>query len=121
MKFGIVIGSLLISGCAIHYYDKESGAEHIYGFGHMVMKAKSPDNTHQAIVRGTDIWGLGLGYNDDGGYFSLGWDSVRRIEIIDENTTVDLIWPNSNFLNTRIGSSFPGTTLKQSNTEEGSQ
>ena len=70
LSFGI----LICTGCAIHYYDTETGAEHIFGIGHMVMKASSPKDNFQSIVRGTDIFGLGFGKNDDGGYLSLGWD-----------------------------------------------
>ncbi len=106
-----LIALLSLSGCAIHYYDNNTGAEHIFGFGHMVMKVSSPKGTHQAIVGGTDILGIGLGKNNDGTYLSLGWDSRRRIEVINENTSVDLEWPNGDFLNTRIGSSGPETVL----------
>lgn len=97
----------IFSGCAVHYYDTKTGAEHIFGLGHMVMKASSPVNSHQAIVRGTDIFGLGLGKSDDGGYLSFGFETRRRIEIINENTTVNLIWPTGSFLETRIGANSP--------------
>lgn len=109
---------VLFSGCAVHYYDKKTGAEHIFGFGHMVMKVSTPEDSHHAIVQGTDIVGFGIGKNRDGGYFSLGWDRRRKIEVIDENTTVDLFWPDSNFLNTRIGSSWPKDNLLQYGLEE---
>lgn len=94
------------SGCALHYYDERTGSEHIFGLGYMVMKVSAPKNEHQAIVTGTDIVGLGIGLNEDGGYLTVGWDVRRRIEIIDENASVDLAWPDSNFLNTRVGSSW---------------
>lgn len=109
----VSVSLMSLCGCAVHYYDKRTGAEHILGFGHMVMKVSAPENSHQAIVRGTDIVGLGIGQNKDGGYLSLGWDNRRWIEIIDKNTTVDLIWPNGNFLNTRVGSSGPRSSLPQ--------
>lgn len=120
-RLSILTASVLASSCAIHYYDKESEAEHIFGFGHLVMKASSPKNSHQAIVQGSDIWGLGLGTKDNGAFFSLGWDSVRKIKIIDKNTIVDLRWPDSDFFNTRIGSSFPGKTPNKNYTQEGMQ
>jgi hypothetical protein len=98
---------VLTSGCALHYYDKKTGAEHIYGFGHMVMKATPHTDAHKAVVLGTDLMGLGFGQNREGGFLSFGWNSQRRIEIFNDNTTVDLIWPDSSFLNTRIGHASP--------------
>lgn len=109
---------IAMSSCAVHYYDDKTGAEHIFGFGHMVMKAMSSKDSHQAIVRGTDILGLGIGKNDDGAYFSLGYDSYRRIEVIDENSTINLEWPDGDFLNTRIGSSWPESAFRQNRPKE---
>jgi hypothetical protein len=103
---GLVTVLIVFSGCAVHYYDEETGAEHVFGFGHLVMKVSVPEGSHQAIVTGTDIVGLGLGKNKEGGYLTLGWDKRRWIEIIDGNTTVDFIWPDGNFLNTRVGTSW---------------
>lgn len=104
---GSVIVLIVTGGCALHYYDEDTGAEHVYGFGHMVMKVSAPKAGHQAVVTGTDLIGLGIGRNADGGYLSLGWDNRRRIEIIDQNTAVDLIWPDADFLNMRIGGHVP--------------
>lgn len=110
LRFIILINSaVLINGCALHYYDKETGAEHIYGFGHMVMKVTPQTDAHKAVVLGTDLMGLGFGQNREGGFLSFGWNSQRRIAIFDDNTTVDLIWPDSSFLNTRIGHATPQT------------
>ncbi|TXI20894.1 MAG: hypothetical protein E6Q62_00280 [Nitrosomonas sp.] len=120
-KTGLAVITALsgLSGCAVHYYDKKTGAEHIFGFGHMVMKTSAPENSHRAIVTGIDIVGVGLGKSREGGYLSLGWDNRRWIEIIDKNTTVDLVWPNGNFLNTRVGSSWPQNDLQQHNSRGG--
>ena len=98
---------VILNGCALHYYDKKTGAEHIYGFGHMVMKVAPQPDEHKAVVLGADLLGLGFGQNRDGGFLSFGWNSQRRIEIFNDNTTVNLIWPDSSFLNTRIGPASP--------------
>lgn len=108
-----------LNGCAVHYYDKKTGAEHVFGLGHMVMKVSASENSHQAVVKGIDIVGLGIGQSKDGGYLSLGWDNRRWIEIIDKNTTVDLVWPNGSFLNTRVGSAWPQRNLQQHNQGRG--
>ena len=115
----VMIAMSILSGCAVHYYDRKTGAEHVFGFGHMVMKVSVPEGSHQAVVKGTDVIGLGIGQTKEGGYLSLGWDSRRWIEVIDKNTTVDLAWPNGNFLNTRIGSSWP-IGEAQKNNQKGS-
>jgi hypothetical protein len=98
---------VFVSGCAVHYFDPKTGAEHIWGFGHMVMKASSTKERHQALIRGTDVAGLALGKSDAGGYLVVGWEQRRRVEIIDENTSVRLEWPQANFLNLRVGSDWP--------------
>lgn len=83
------------------------------------MKVSAPADSHQGMVTGIDTIGLGMGKDKDGGYFNLGWDKRRWIEIIDENTTVDLTWPDGNFLNTRVGSTWPKTEFHQPNQEKG--
>ena len=98
---------IVLNGCALHYYDKKTGAEHIYGFGHMVMKVAPQSDEHKTVVLGTDLLGFGFGQNRNGGFLSFGWNSQRRIEIFNDNTTVNLIWPDSSFLNTRIGPASP--------------
>lgn len=72
----------------------------------MVMKATTPEDDHKAIMLGTDLIGFGFGQNKNSGFLTLGWNSNRRIEIIDKNTTIDLLWPNNSFLNVRIKSSL---------------
>lgn len=96
-----------LAGCAVHYYDTETKAEHVWGIGHMVMKAQFSDDSRQAIVRGTDLVGIGAGQADEGSFFSIGWDRRRRIEIVNDNTELGLVWPSGNFLNMRIGSYIP--------------
>jgi len=99
--------AVFVSGCAIHYYDQETGAEHIWGVGHMVMRASAPEEGHQAIVRGTDVAGLTVGKSDAGGYLVVGWEKRQRIEIIDPNTAVRLEWPKGDLFNVRVGSEWP--------------
>ncbi|PTN10962.1 hypothetical protein [Nitrosomonas aestuarii] len=102
----LIVAFVGLNGCAFHYYNNKTGAEHIFGFGHMVMKATTPEDDHKAIMLGTDLIGFGFGQNKNSGFLTLGWNSNRRIEIIDKNTTIDLLWPNNSFLNVRIKSSL---------------
>lgn len=104
---GLLLFTGALHGCAIHYYDPETEAEHIWGIGHMVMKASAPQEGHQALFRGTDVAGLTVGKSDAGGYLVVGWEQRRRMEIVDPNTAIRLEWPRADFLNLRVGSKWP--------------
>lgn len=97
-----------VSGCAVHYFDPKTGAEHIWGFGHMKMKVAPEEEGLQAIVRGTEVIGLSTGNADKQAYLTLGWHRIQRLDIVTESTAVRLEGPNSDFVNIRVGSSFPG-------------
>lgn len=97
-------------GCALHYYDQETQAEHIFGFGHMVMKAQDAGQDRVAVVRGKTTFGLSTGTDDNGGNLTAGWSSNRSINILQPDTSVELIWPTNDFLNIRIGQPFEGQT-----------
>lgn len=104
---GLLLFAGALHGCAIHYYDPDTEAEHIWGIGHMVMKASAPKEGHRALVRGTDVAGVTLGSSNEGGYFVVGWEKRQRIEIIDSNTAVRLEWPKGDLFNVRVGSEGP--------------
>ena len=108
----------LVSGCAVHYFDQKTGAEHIWGVGHMVMKISVPGEERQALIHGTDVAGVGLGKSDAGYYAIVGWEQRRRVEIINQNASVRLEWPHSDFLNLRVGSSWPDS-IDESNSKRG--
>lgn len=102
--FVSVIG---LQGCAVHYYDLKTGTEHVWGLGHLAMKAAAPQEGQRAVVRGTDLLGISAGRSMEGAVLSLGWDRRRQIEILDQNTAIGLEWPNADFFNVRVGSQFP--------------
>lgn len=105
--FVLVLIFLAGSGCAIHYFDAESGTEHIWGVGHMAMKAAAPREGLKAIGRRTDVVGISVGSLQEGTHFEIGWGGRQRIEIVDENTQLCLAWPRGSFYNARIGAAFP--------------
>lgn len=104
----VVLFVLLSGGCAIHYFDSETGTEHIWGFGHMQMKFSPSNEGVQAVVRGTDVLGLSIGSADQQVYFTAGWHRVQRLDVIAENTAVRLEWPSADFAEVRVGTAFPG-------------
>ncbi len=103
----IAFASFFLPGCAIHYFDSETGTEHLWGIGHMRMRAAGPDEGLKALVRGTETIGLGLGSIDGQGYLTLGWQRRQRLDILKENTAVRLEWPDGDFFSVRVGSEFP--------------
>ena len=107
---GILIVALLslsLPGCAIHYFDPATGTEHLWGFGHMKVKVTPVNEGLQAVVRGVEVLGLGLGRDDGYGYIALGWHNRQRLDILDENTSVRIEWCGHDFANVRVGSEFP--------------
>ncbi len=97
-----------LSGCAVHYYDPETQAEHIFGFGHMVMKAQDAGAKRVAIVRGSSYLGLFAGTDESGAQLGAGWSSEKSIQILTPNAAVELLWPTSDFVNVRIGEPLDG-------------
>lgn len=73
----------------------------------MKMKMAPEEEGVQAIVRGTDVLGVSMGSADQQAYLTFGWHRIQRLDIVTESTAVRLEWPNSDFVNIRVGSSFP--------------
>jgi hypothetical protein len=98
------------AGCAVHYFDPKTGTEHLWGFGHLKMRVAPPAEGLQAIVRGTDVVGVSTGVADKQAYLTVGWHRIQRLDIVQESTAFRLEWPNSDFINVRVGSKFPFPT-----------
>lgn len=103
----LALALLLLPACAVHYYDHETGFEHVWGFGHMKMRAAEPNEGLQAVVTGADVFGLSLGVANRHRYLTAGWHRVEEIEILQESTSIRLEYPDGTFANVRIGSEFP--------------
>jgi hypothetical protein len=107
-KFTLILGfPILMSGCAVYYHDAKTGAEHIWGIGHLVTKVTPPADGKQAVIRRATLTGLALGLDDDAFGFSAGWDRRERITVYDDNTSLAIQRPPSNdFFLFKIGT-FP--------------
>ncbi len=108
---------LLTVGCAVHYYEEDTGIEHIWGIGHMKMKAAKPNEGLQAVVHGADFAGASIGKADKHGYFTIGWQRLEFIDIVKESTSIRLEWPDNTLANVRVGSKFPLDTPNTKGTE----
>lgn len=97
---------IALSGCAIHYRDAKTGAEHIWGFGHLAIKATSPEDSKQAVITQSTLSGISLGIEECKANVVLGWNSQQRIEIHDDNTLISVVRPNNkdDFFLFRVGS-----------------
>ena len=104
-------------GCAIHHYDKESGVEHIWGFGHMKLKVAQPEGPLQAIVHGTDVFGLSVGSAKFEKYASLGLHSSQYIDIHKQSTQFLLEWRGDDFTHVHVGFDFPMLKTRPVDTE----
>lgn len=92
----------------MHYYDPKTQTEHVFGIGHMLMKVQEAGIHKVATVRGHSLLGFSTGLDESGGHFALGWDSNRSIHILQADTAIELLWPNNDLLNVRIGDPFTG-------------
>lgn len=97
----------LLNGCAIHYFDPETGTEHLWGIGHMRMKVGEANEGVRAIVAGTDTLGVAVGSAAYDRYIALGWQRLSRLQVVGEDTAVRLEWPTSDLFSVRVGSELP--------------
>lgn len=108
--FILLIVSLHVCGCAVYYRDRESGAEHIWGIGHLAMKVAPTSNEKQALIQRTTLPGLALGLDNGELGISIGWAQREHIFIYDDSTALTIDRPPSNdFFEFKIGS-YPAKT-----------
>ena len=50
---------------------------------------------------------LSIGKADKYGYFTLGWQRLEYLDVLKEDTSVRLEWPESSLFNVRVGAEFP--------------
>lgn len=113
IAFGFLLVSLL-TGCAVHYYDKNSGTENLWGFGHFRMKGY-PQSPEQPLVVGTHMVGLNIRAGRDDYGIGVGFDSQSRITM-PENGALCMEWPTNisplpremrDLFTVRIGTNLP--------------
>lgn len=116
----LVTAAALISGCAVHYYDAENNIEHIWGIGHMAMKPSPTSEDVVAVGSRTDVIGLSLANVQHQLDVSFGWNAKQRIDIVKEDATFCLAWPQGSFYNARVGTNLPqaASTCGASTTKE---
>ena len=96
-----------VGGCAVHWYDAETGTEHVWGLGHLAVKVTDPDKDGvRDVVRESTVVGLGGGAHESGGYAVLGYHSDRRM-IIRNDTNFWIGWTGHSLFRARVGAVPP--------------
>lgn len=106
---GWILLLLAVSGCAVRYYDRSNGTEHLWGFGHLKMKVSPSQEGLTAVVKGNETLGVDLGIGEDDYRLALGWQYRRQI-IVSSNASVRFEWPSADFFQVRVGSAPPSFT-----------
>ena len=107
--------ALLVGGCAIHYFDRDTGVEHVWGVGHMAMRVTAPTEGRCGIVRGLSSLGLVLGVSREEQYLSLGWQSRHQVDVLASDSAFRLEWPRSSLWSLRVGASPPFARVENEN------
>src|ERR1044071_3417861 len=95
--------SLILSGCAIQYFDAATGTEHLWGVGHVRMRVSPPNDGLRAVVTGSDTLGIVAGSVAAERRLTVGWERFSLLQIIAADTTLSLEWPDRK--STRLNSS----------------
>ena len=96
--------SLLLSGCAIYYRDRDTGAEHIWGFGHLAVKTIPPSGGPHALAQRMTLTGIAVGMDNGSLGVSIGYDRREHILVFDNNTALTIErHPSNDFFNFEIG------------------
>jgi hypothetical protein len=91
----------LLTGCSVTYYDKSTGTSHLWGFGHLRMKAapavgiptgQNADSI--SYITGTKTMGLTFGAGSEFSGLAAGWNSQSRI-IVGNGASFYVVWPTN--------------------------
>jgi hypothetical protein len=114
----ILILIITLPGCAIYYWDAKTGAEHIWGIGHLATKISAPEDGKQVVISKATLVGINFGIEEGKIGVSTGWDKRERIMIYDGNTSISILRPeNNNFFLFKFGSQPFIPTLPKNNNQ----
>lgn len=99
----LTLASIVLCGCAIHYHDASTGTDHLWGLGHLSMKAQTTPEGTTAVVKGVETLGVAAGLSHDESYFQTGWSRHQRIELLRPDALIRLDGPHADFMELRIG------------------
>ncbi len=96
IQFTIYSLFLFAQGCAIYYHDADTGADHIWGVGHLSMKTVPDTTNKQILITKRTLSGVVLGLEEFTPTFSIGWNQSERITVLDKNASFAIQRPSNN-------------------------
>jgi hypothetical protein len=100
--------AFLLSGCALHYYDRATGTDHLWGIGHLSMQTQTEQNKKIALIRGLETVGFVTGIGQDDSYFQTGWSRQQRLELLQPDAAIQIKKLSADFMTFKIEEySFP--------------
>lgn len=98
----------------MHYYDPDTGVDHVWGIGHLKMKLAAPEEGVRAAVTGVQLIGVGIGAGRSDYYAQIGWRNANHLRVLQESTCVRLDWPSNDIFSIRVGTIPPHAELDPS-------
>jgi len=113
----LVLIGLLLPGCAIYYRDRDTGAEHVFGFGHLSVKTIPPHEGKQALIQRMTLTGIAVGMDNGSLGMSAGYDRREHILISGGNTAITIeSHPSRDYFYFKVGTYPSDLGYFQSNT-----
>ena len=95
---------IILSSCAVYYRDRDTGAEHIWGFGHLAVKTIPSHEGKPALIQRMTLTGIAVGTDNGSLGVSAGYDRREHILIFDENAAITIErHPSNDFFYFKIG------------------
>ena len=100
----VALMGIILSSCAVYYRDRDTGAEHIWGFGHLAVKTIPSHEGKQALIQRMTLTGIAVGTDNGSLGVSAGYDRREHILIFDENAAITIErHPSNDFFYFKIG------------------
>jgi len=107
------VGTLACLGCSVQHYDPATGIEHVWGIGHVRMRVNPPAEAVRSVMTGSETIGFGVAVGGERASLVAGWNREQRLSVLNDNTSVRLEWPTSDFFSVRVGSQPPALTTRR--------
>ena len=93
----VAIAVIGLSGCAVHYSNRQTGVEHLWGLGQLRLEKESAGMTSNwaAVTSGYRVPGLCLSVGRDHFGFTLGYLDRQRMAVVSTNQISDLQLPTN--------------------------
>lgn len=113
----VVVLASACGGCAIHFFDRATGTEHLIGFGHLKSKRVTADRGPQSVVTGVETVGFAVGAQEKSWLIGLGGQRRETMVIHDADTALWLDRPLEGGLFTVVVGSGVPPSLEESDPE----